>query len=612
MSTAARVGGEDGLPILASEPSVQAVVLTGGGDGVPLAGHYHPPGATGARALGVVVCNPLGYEAMSAHRSLRHLACKLAEAGFPVLRFDYRGTGDSSEPPEGRHGLSPWVDDIRTAVREMRARSGLDAIAVVGLRFGASLALKAVSQGLDVAAIVAWAPVVSGRVLVRELRAFRMLTDPGARRADGGEEVGGYLFPSEMLADMADLDLRASMPSCRHPGTCRMLIVARAETPSREEMEVYARGQELGVDITMRAQPGYAAMMRDDPYDSVVPVSTLEVIASWLTEGTALDPVPHALPARRAPALVVRGSRGAPGLRETSLQFGPGRRLFGVVTEPEVLVAGPRPAIVLLNVGADSHVGPHRMNVLLARDLARRGYQALRFDIGGVGESLPSPEGSENKLYDLESVDDVASAMTAMGEARGVRRFVLVGLCSGAFLAFHAAAADPRVVGQVLVNMFAFEWKEGDAITPRRRRAYLSNRSYVRSLLDVDVWRRALRGEVDLPGVAGAVASRLMDRVRPLSAELRALARGRRLQTPVQRAFHAMGDRGVHSLMVFSDRDGGLDMLAPYLGVDARRMRGRAGFAIEIASGVDHTFASLASQERLRETVARYLAAHFA
>ena len=64
--------------------------------------------------------------------------------------------------------------------------------------------------------------------------------------------------------------------------------------------------------------------------------------------------------------------------------------------------------------------------------------------------------------------------------------------------------------------------------------------------------------------------------------------------------------------MVFGDRDGGLDMVARYLGTDAHRMGHRKGFAIEIAREIDHTFASIASQQHLRAVIARYLAAHFA
>src|ERR1051325_66360 len=45
---------------------------------------------------GVVLCAPLGYEQVHAHRSFRVLADQLAAAGVTALRFDYHGTGDSA------------------------------------------------------------------------------------------------------------------------------------------------------------------------------------------------------------------------------------------------------------------------------------------------------------------------------------------------------------------------------------------------------------------------------------------------------------------------------------------------------------------------------------
>jgi hypothetical protein len=72
-----------------------------------------------------------------------------------------------------------------------------------------------------------------------------------------------------------------------------------------------------------------------------------------------------------------------------------------------------------------------------------------------------------------------------------------------------------------------------------------------------------------------------------------------------------MGERGVESLLVFSFVDGGLDMIAKYLGHDASRMQGKRHFALDIVDGVDHTFRSLASQERLRELVRSFAATRY-
>ncbi len=579
-------------------------MVFGAADGQVL-GFYHPPRPSFGRAPAVVLCNPLGYEAMSAHRTLRHLAERMADAGFPALRFDYQGTGDSAGHAGDPDRIATWVGDIRAAIRELRELSGTREIALFGLRFGASLATLAASGEPGVDALIVWAPVVSGRVFARELRAFRMLTDPTVKCPDGGEEVGGYLFTRQTLAEMSAIDLLARAD----PGVGRVLVVPRGEVPSREEHDLVVHWKET----TLASESGYASMMRDDPYEAVVPSATLDAIVAWLGRTPGASSSRHPSPARSATAVLdVTGGSSRQPLRETAILFGKDQRLFGVITEPRGPVPEDRPAVLLLNVGADSHVGPHRMNVQHARDLASKGYLTLRLDVGGLGESLAAPGRRENQLYDVASVDDVRCAMSALAETRGTRRFVVVGLCSGAFLAYHTAVSDPRVVGQVLLNMFAFEWKEGDPVAPAKRNTYLSSRFYARSLLDRSAWRRALHGQVDVAGIATVVAARLRDRILADTRELGCRVLGRRAHTPVERAFHAICDRGVHSLMVFSDEDGGLDMVTRYLGTEARRMRCREGFSIQVARRVGHTFTSLASQQRLHEIVARYVTAHFA
>jgi hypothetical protein len=209
----------------------------------------------------------------------------------------------------------------------------------------------------------------------------------------------------------------------------------------------------------------------------------------------------------------------------------------------------------------------------------------------------------------MDSVDDVQSAMSALERLRGSSRFVLVGLCSGAFLAYHATARDPRVAAQALVNMFAFEWKEGDPVSPTERNNYASSRFYLRSLLDRSVWRRVVRGEVDVKGIAATVGERYAERLLLGARSASARLLGRWAQSGVERTLHAVCDRGTRTLMVFSESDGGLDMIARHIGVDAERMAGRPEFSIEIMRDVDHTFSTMASQERLRAVLYRHIEA---
>src|ERR1700692_718420 len=55
-------------------------------------GWLHP----GNGDRGVVLCNSFGHEYVWTHKGMRRLADELSARGIWVLRFDYRGTGDSA------------------------------------------------------------------------------------------------------------------------------------------------------------------------------------------------------------------------------------------------------------------------------------------------------------------------------------------------------------------------------------------------------------------------------------------------------------------------------------------------------------------------------------
>jgi len=579
----------------------------------PLAGFYHSPSAR-SRGLGVVLCNPLGYEAMCVHRTYRELAERLSSRGFPALRFDYDGTGDSSGPWDAPDRVRAWVASIGAAVAEIRARAGVSRVALVGVRFGAALAFLAAKDDDTIDGLVAWAPVVSGRAYVRELRALKMVKatkTTNVRRNDGGEEVEGYVFSRDTLADLNAVDLAAAGGD--HV-IKRVLVLPRDDSPGQEGGFVLHLKQR-DVDVKVASESGYARMMRD-PFDSVVPSVTLDAIVDWLgawapSEDASTETAPWAAPARAA-VMAISPRAGEPPLTETPLFFGDHDRLFGVVTDPTIEVPSERPGVCFLNVGSNHHIGPHRMYVDLAREIASRGYRTFRFDVGGLGDSPAITEAGENRLYSEEQVADVKSAMTCLENLRGTRRFVLVGLCSGAYLAFRAAVEDSRVCGQVLLSPHAFEWKEGDSVEPVTRekaaKVYGSNRYYVRALLDRSVWRRALKGRVDLRGIAAIVLKRASGKARVGMVSLGARLRGQpEPRNDVERAFGALCDRGAESLIALSSDDGGLDMIGRYLGDEAAKMKGRKNFSLEILEGTDHTFTPVGAQRVLREMVASFV-----
>src|SRR5438874_5834071 len=85
---------------------------------------------------GVLIVPPFGWEDVCSYRPLRFLARMLAQSGFPVLRFDLPGTGDSSGDALGRELFEAWIQSIDDAAAELRAATGVTNVAVVGMRLG--------------------------------------------------------------------------------------------------------------------------------------------------------------------------------------------------------------------------------------------------------------------------------------------------------------------------------------------------------------------------------------------------------------------------------------------------------------------------------------------
>jgi alpha-beta hydrolase superfamily lysophospholipase len=106
-----------------------------------LFGWLHLPEQSGAQ-MGIVMCKPFGYEAVCMHRSWREFADEFAALGFPVIRFDYAGTGDSSGEDPGADRMDQWTDDVLAALATLRRQTGVREICLFGMRLGVLLAAR--------------------------------------------------------------------------------------------------------------------------------------------------------------------------------------------------------------------------------------------------------------------------------------------------------------------------------------------------------------------------------------------------------------------------------------------------------------------------------------
>ncbi len=135
-----------------------------------------------------------------------------------------------------------------------------------------------------------------------------------------------------------------------------------------------------------------------------------------------------------------------------------GTQLMGVLCESEDLRADMRTAVILPNSGSVHHVGPNRLHVELARELARSGIASFRFDLRNLGDSRIGQSRDENQPYPATATADVRFVLEWLCKERGFESCIVTGLCSGAHTAYHAGfeIEDSRISAIVSINPLTF------------------------------------------------------------------------------------------------------------------------------------------------------------
>lgn len=557
----------------------------------PVFSVLHPSAPGAERDTAVLICPPFGWEDVASYRSRRAWARELAADGYATLRFDLPGSGDSGGSPRDDDRLGAWIAAVTAAAQTLRVASGAQHIAVVGLGLGGMVALAALAAGAPIGDLALWGVPARGRTLVRELHAFSRLED--SKLADAGAEVpaaaapadagtlhaGGHAMTEDTVAGLQALDLTTI--AVAGVAAHRVLLLERDGRPPDARLVEHLEAS--GARVAVAPGPGFGAMM-SEPRLSEPPTEVFATVTAWLAESAAPAAAPPAPPRLMAVAAVPAG--GAT-VRETAMDAeADGVRLPGILTEPAGATSGDV-AVVWLNAGAIRRSGPNRMWTEAARRWAARGVPSLRFDLEGIGDADGDVDWGEDQggFYLPAYSGQVRAALDAL-EARGVaRRFVLAGLCSGAYWALHEGADDPRVSGVIAINPRTLAWDPGLG-TAREARA-------LRRLVRPETWRKVADGRI-APRRALEVSRAALSRV----AELRAHASRGTDGDPVADLLDRLEHGGTRVLFLFS----GEELLREELARDGRlaRITSSPGFAVDVLAerGDLHTLRPPALQAR--------------
>ncbi len=516
---------------------MNALYLRGGAE--PVLALFHPAGGD----TGVLLCPPFGWDDVCSYRSRREWAIRLAGDGYPALRIDLPGTGDSGGSPTDSGLLDAWTEAVEQAALWLRAEGACRRTVAIGIGLGGILAVRAAANGAPIADLVLWAVPARGRALVRELRAFARLetaslVEAGAPKPpplpDGALAPGGFLLTAETSAALQAVDLTAvSLPPRKGR---RALLLGRDGIGVDESLRQAL--VEVGMNVTVGQGEGYGAMMVQ-PDHARVPAAVFDRVAEWLGPPERRPAAPSLERTNLERAVVAPTVQERPFVLEQ-----PSGRLFGVLAEP-VGIPALGFCVVFLNAAANRRIGPNRMWTDIARRWTARGAPTLRLDMEGIGDADGDSDrySDVRELYVPRFVAQVRAALDAL-EAQGqVPRFVLVGLCSGAYWGFHAALEDARVCTALMLNPRVLFWS--DELEPVR-----DLRRIRRRFLRSSAWRRVARGEI----LIDAARLRSIARAAALSPlRLASSSRESSQDEEVAHAFEHLREAGRRAVFVFCD-----------------------------------------------------------
>lgn len=437
----------------------------------------------------VIIVPPLFEERKACHPALVDTARALASQGAAVLRFDWRGSGDSSSEPDS-FSLPDWLADLHTAAEALRRKHPLAPQIWLGVRTGALLALHqaALSDAASrPAALLLWDPV-SGPDFMRQLLQRRMVNEMmaygQARQSrnrvveclnhDETVDFDGFAVTGRMYRDLQELQPRA------WPGPA-LLVTTGPDTRTADTCQGLAPA---ATRLALRLPPYWNTVGRVDTR------ALTEASTAWVAANLPEAPCGSAAPRRDSANLPPDLPPAMPDGTERMVAFSGAQGVARGVLHLPSAHAG-RGRILFLHGWSGDRTGPHRMFVQAARLLAAQGYTCLRFDYTGRGDS-----GGAIATATIATMTADARAALAWlrAEAPAGGPITLLAICSGCKVAIQTATAEPDAAQLVLWSAESMGSLRHAATGLRKRMASL--RTYARKLLRPETWGKLLRGEV--------------------------------------------------------------------------------------------------------------------
>jgi pimeloyl-ACP methyl ester carboxylesterase len=299
-------------------------------EGSRLVGSLHQPVQPVAGLPGIILLNQGPVDRGGAHRLYLKLAWRLIALGFPVLRFDARGVGESEGLWEGEQSSisvldtygaiqkGVWVPDTKAAIEFMQRATGVEKVILGGLCGGAATALltatshPAVDRVFVIGTPITFTAVTrrvadlpeaiiqrDSRQYVRKLmdpkswmRFLSFQTDYRTLLSVFTTQVQRRLKPSAATAEAAETDEKLNLPLIKAIGAStqakRLLMVFGENDYLWQEFQeqMWRFGDRDRLTFDLATIPDANHTLTEEPWQEAL----YEKVTSWLDRASTSHP----------------------------------------------------------------------------------------------------------------------------------------------------------------------------------------------------------------------------------------------------------------------------------------------------------------------------------
>jgi len=480
---------------------------------------------------GIVICDSLFEEKFWCERVCANMGRYLAGKGFSVLSFDYFGYGNSAGDSESVT-VESLVDDISFACDFLWSR-GVSSISLVGVRWGAALALEAASRRGDISQVFLVEPIVSWKKeLLKALRAnvagqyaiFKkavMTREEIIERLLSGEDcsyegyrmnnIDGYIISRGFYEQAREIDLASWEGKVPSDVVIFETGAGKEGAPTRFEAlcsHLGEKARSCSTAVLPDVNPFWTnyrvfTSTAGELYREIESFLRREIDVEGDAAGAGGDGWEGGSAARNGEANHAGDDYNESesivydGVREkiVTMESDEGHLMYGVLYSPES--GGDRDlAVAFTHGGLIGMNGAFRFNTRAARRFAAEGIVSLCFDPHGMGRAQGRIENIDQRVLFRKIQSglfsaDVRKAADFLKENFPGKRVTVFGVCGGAITNIIAHGRYESIDSSVLLSipvMLSGLSHEAVRMSGGYARFYLG--MYVRKIFNPVAWLR--------------------------------------------------------------------------------------------------------------------------